>query len=178
MKKIKFLVAITFIAISFLGCSSDSSSSSSSQWAMTSKVNGTLWQMNNPFNTNNDSPPVFTYYPASDYIRLAGRNGGTFGLDEINLMIKRTDLTVGTHSIGLETFDGTNSQIDVAFNSFANIQDVAEGTINITEINTTAKTVKGTFEFKCVENFEPISATNPVTTTVTDGTFNYKYDTN
>lgn len=177
MKKIYSLIAMTSLAISMTSCSSDSSSSETPQWAMTGKINGTLWQMNNPFNNNHDSQSIFTYYAPEDYIRLAGRNGGTFGLDEINLMIKRTDLAVGTIPIGMETFDGAHSQIDANFNSFANIQDVAEGSITITELNTTAKTIKGTFQFKCVENFEPISATNPVTATVTDGTFNYKYDT-
>ena len=135
---------MAYLAISMTSCSSDSSSSGS-QWAMTAKINGTLWQMNNPFNTNHDSQSIFTYYDSADYIRLAGRNGGTFGLDEINLMIKRTDLAVGTIPIGLETFDGAHSQLDVNFNSFTNIQDVAEGTITITELNTTAKTIKGTY---------------------------------
>ena len=174
MKKFKFFVAITFLAITFLGCSSDSPSSSTSQWAMTAKVNGVQWEVNNAFNSNYATPSIYSYYPDADYIQLQGRYGGTFGINEIDLWIKRTDLQLGTYPVGPET-DAVTTHIDLIDNSNSESENTLEGSITITEINTTTKVVKGTFNFTTSDD---TFATPPVVNeTITEGTFNYRYDT-
>ncbi|WP_281232104.1 DUF6252 family protein [Flavobacterium gelatinilyticum] len=171
---------LLFLVVILNSCSSDDNNTETpddstpvSEFAMTAKVDGTLWEVNNPFNSNFATKPLFTYYPAAEYIQLQGRKG----FDEIVLFIKRSDLKVGTYSISPDTYDASKTEIKSTINSKANIQYVAEGTLSVTAVDLTAKTVKGTFSFKCVEDYsKPISAENPVTTTVTEGTFNYKYD--
>jgi hypothetical protein len=183
MKTPKILLLLLIIV--FNSCSSDNSSEDNpkdpavptSKFAMTAKVDGKLWEMNNPFNSNAATKPLFTYYPETEYIQLQGRNGGTFGIDEISLLIKRSDLKVGSYPITLSTNDASKTEIGMAFNSKANIQYPIEGTLSVTSIDLKAKVVAGTFSFNCVEDYsKPISASNPVTTKVTEGTFNYKYD--
>jgi hypothetical protein len=171
--KILFL----FLLIILNSCSSDSDSPetpvSTSKFAMTAKVDGTLWEMNNPFNSNAATKPLFTYYPTTEYIQLQGRKG----LDEIRLLIKRSNLKVGTYPISLSSNDASKTEIEMSFNSKANIQYPVEGSLSVTSIDLNTKTVVGTFSFNCVEDYsKPISASNPVTTKVTAGTFNYKYD--
>ncbi|KFF05007.1 hypothetical protein [Flavobacterium reichenbachii] len=177
MKTPKILLLLFIFALN--SCSSDSETPEdptlpTSKFAMTAKVDGTLWEMNNPFNTNYATKPLFDYYPTALYIQLAGRKNV---VDEIRLYIKRSDLKVGTYSITPTTFDATKTQIEVSLNSKAKLQYVAEGTLSITSVDLTAKTVAGTFSFNCVEDYsKTISTSNPVTTKVTEGTFNYKYD--
>lgn len=183
MKTPKILLLLLIII--FNSCSSDNSNEDNpkdptvptSKFAMTAKVDGKLWEMNNPFNSNAATKPLFTYYPETEYIQLQGRNGGTFGIDEISLLIKRVNLKVGSYPITLATNDASKTEIEMAFNSKANIQYPIEGNLSVTLIDLKAKTVAGTFSFNCVEDYsKPISASNPVTTKVTEGTFNYKYD--
>lgn len=174
-------ILLIFLVLVLSSCSSDSETPDSniptSKFAMTAKVDGTLWEMNNPFNSNAATKPLFTYYPETDYIQLQGRNGGTFGMDEIRLLIKRTDLKIGTYPITLATNDASKTEIEMSFNSKANIQYPIEGTLSVTAIDLNTKIVAGTFSFNCVEDYsKPISVSNPVTTKVTEGTFNYKYD--
>lgn len=174
-------ILLIFLALVLSSCSSDSETPDNtiptSKFAMTAKVDGTLWEMNNPFNSNTATKPLFTYYPETDYIQLQGRNGGTFGMDEIRLLIKRSDLKVGTYPITLATNDASKTEIEMSFNSKSNIQYPIEGTLSVTTIDLNAKIVTGTFSFNCVEDYsKPISDSNPVTTKVTEGTFNYKYD--
>ena len=188
MIKITLKTLLLFLILIVSSCSSDNSSEDNtenpenptlptSKFAMTAKVDGKLWEMNNPFNSNAATKPLFTYYPATEYIQLQGRNGGTFGMDEIRLLIKRSDLKVGSYPITLATNDASKTEIEMSFNSKANIQYPIEGTLSVTSIDLNTKTVAGTFSFNCVEDYsKPISTSNPVTTKVTEGTFNYKYD--
>ncbi|WP_166921900.1 DUF6252 family protein [Flavobacterium poyangense] len=178
-------VLFLFLVLILNSCSSDNSNilentetsentKPTSKYAMTAKIDGTLWQMNNAFNSNFATKPLFTYYPATEYIQLGGRNNM---INEIRLMIKRSDLKVGTYPITRSTFDASKTQIDMSIHSKENLQYPVEGTLSITSVDLTTKTVAGTFSFNCVEDFsEPISATNPITTKVTEGTFNYRYD--
>jgi hypothetical protein len=172
---------LIFLMLVLNSCSSDDNNNSetpddnnpTSKFAMTAKVDGELWEVNNPFNSNFATKPLFTYYPASEFIQLQGRKG----IDEIVIYIKRTDLKVGTYPISAETNSEHKTQINFTYNTKENNQYVTEGSLSVTAVDLTAKTVKGTFSCKCVEDYsKPISADNPVTTTVTDGTFNYKYD--
>lgn len=172
-------ILLIFILLVLNSCSSDDSSDNSvptSKFAMTAKVDGVLWEMQNPFNSNFATDPLFDYYPEADFIQLQGRNGGTFGMDEIRLLIKRSDLKIGTYPITKVTFDASKTQIEMSFNSKTNTQYPVEGSLSITSVDLNAKTVAGTFSFNCAEELEPISASNPITTRVTGGTFNYKYD--
>lgn len=170
-------ILLLFLILVLNSCSSDDNTTetpdTTTKFAMTAKVDGTLWEMNNPFNSNFATKPLFTYYPASEYIQLQGRKG----LDEIVINIKRSDLKVGTYPISLATFDASKTEIAFTFNTKANIQYVIEGTLSVTSVDLSAKIVSGKFSFSCVEDYsKPISTSNPVTTKVTDGTFTYKYD--
>lgn len=182
MMKTTLKALLLFFILVLNSCSSDNNSDETpesptvptSKFAMTAKVDGTLWEVNNPFNSNFATKPLFDYYPATEYIQLVGRKG----LEEIRLLIKRSDLKVGTYTITKSTFDATKTQIEVSMAlSKDDIQEVIEGTIAITSIDLNAKTLAGTFSFTCVEDdSKPVSESNPITTKVTDGTFNYKYD--
>ncbi|WP_300564939.1 hypothetical protein [Flavobacterium sp.] len=143
--------------------------------AMTAKINGVSFQANNPFGTNlYSSTNIWDYYPIADYVMLQGRQGGVLGNPEINLWLKRSDMVVGTYVIGKETFSTPPSHfIDLIDNSNTVSEHTVQGTITITEINTTTKMVKGTFSFTTTDDLFP--TVSVVNYTVTDGTFNYKY---
>jgi hypothetical protein len=175
MKKISILL----VAISFaLGsCSSSDSGSSSEQpaYAMTAKINGSTFQANNPFGTNlYSSTNIWSYFPIEDFVMLQGRQGGIVGNPEINIWLKRSDIVVGTYTFGPETFDTPPSHfIDLIDNSNNISENTKNGTIIITEVNTTTKIVKGTFQFNTVDNLDDVNA--PVDYAITEGTFQYKY---
>ena len=177
MKNLKTLLILTLI-LTNLSCSSDDTTTDEiSEYAMTAKINGELYKMNNPFGTNEASSSFFSYYPDEDYILLQGRYGGPFGNPEINIWINRDDLAIGTYQVGPST-DGVTTHIDLIDNSNDTAgnpvyENTVSGSISITSINSTEKTVKGTFNFDTVDGY---SETNPVNFTVTEGTFNYKYD--
>jgi len=177
MKTPKILFLFLLLVIN--SCSSDNDSPNdpetpTSKFAMTAKVDGTLWEMNNPFGSDYASKPIFTYYPETEYIQLQGRINFS---NEIRLHIKRSDLKIGTYPITATTFDASKTQIEMSFNSKTNSQYPVEGSLSITSVDLNAKTVAGTFSFNCVEDDEkPISTSNPITTKVTEGTFNYRYD--
>ncbi len=161
-----------------LSCSSDdnSESSSNSQFAMTAKINGTTFEANNPFGTNlYSSTNIWSYFPIEDFVLLQGRQGGPFGNPEINIWLKRTDIALGTYAFGSETFNTPPSHfIDLIDNSNEEMEITIGGTITITEVNTSSKIVKGTFQFTTSDDTEnPVPVVNM---TVTDGTFRYKYE--
>ncbi len=172
--KLAFLALAAFA----FGCSSDSDGGSEDNpaFAMTAKLNGTTFQANNPFNGNDFSTTnIWSYYPIEDYVMLQGRQGGIWGNPEINIWLKRSDIAVGTYTIGQETFDTPPSHfIDLIDNSNDISENTKSGTITITEVNTSSKIVKGTFQFTTVEDLENPSA--PIDFNVTDGTFRYKYE--
>lgn len=177
MKKISILL-LTFSLV-FTSCSSDSSSSDddSSAYAMTAKINGATFEANNPFGTNLFSDTnIWSYYPIADYVMLQGRAGGVWGNPEINLWLKRSQIAVGTYTLAPETFDTPPSHyIDLIDNLTAESEKTKGGTIVITEVNTSTKIVKGTFEFTATDGdqTDPASIVNA---TVTNGTFRYKYE--
>jgi hypothetical protein len=165
-----------FLLLVLNSCSSDSSddSGSTSKFPMTAKVDGTLWEMKNPYGSDYATNTLFEMYPEEEYILLAGRINF---MDEIRLYIKRSDLKVGTYPITKNTFDASKTQIEISFNTKGKSQYPIAGSLSVTEIDLTAKRVKGTFSFDCVDDDdEPISVSNPITTKVTNGTFNYRYD--
>ena len=142
---------------------------------MTAKVDGTLWEMQNPFGSDYATTFMSDYYPETEYIMLQGRNSNF--IDEIRLYIKRSDLKVGTYPITKNTFDASKTQVEISFNTKGKSQYPVSGSLSVTAIDLSAKKVTGTFSFDCVDDDdEPISASNPVTTKVTEGTFNYRYD--
>lgn len=176
MKTPKILLIFTLLILN--SCSSDDSSDSSvptSKFAMTAKVDGTLWEMQNPFGSDYATTFMSDYYPETEYIMLQGRNSNF--IDEIRLYIKRGDLKVGTYPITKNTFDASKTQVEISFNSKGKSQYPISGSLSVTAIDLSAKKVTGTFSFNCVDDDdEPISTSNPVTTKVTEGTFNYRYD--
>jgi len=177
MKNLKLFYA-SVLLITIIGCSkSESDTDDTSSYAMTAKINGTLHEMNNPFGTNEATGSFFSYYPDEDYIFLQGRFGGVLGNPEINIWINRNDLIVGKYIVGLDT-DGVSTHIDLIDNSndtFGNpiYENTVSGFIAISYINTTDKIIRGTFEF---ETNDGGTAAEPVNFSVTEGTFNYKYD--
>ncbi|HNP31781.1 MAG TPA: DUF6252 family protein [Flavobacterium sp.] len=174
MKKISLLFLA--LSLSLASCSSGGSDSSESGWAMTAKINGATFQANNPFGTNEFSTTnIWSYYPIEDYVMLQGRAGGTFGNPEINIWLKRSNIAVGTYTFGPETFDTPPSHfIDLIDLATDDSESTKNGTIVITSVNTSTKIVKGTFQFTAV--VDPSDPSSPVVYTVTDGTFNYKYE--
>ena len=176
MKKLKsLLLVLPFI---LFACSSDdSNSNSSSQFAMTAKINGVTFEANNPFGTNlYSSTNIWSYFPLEDFVMLQGRQGGIFGNPEINIWLKRTDIALGTYTFGSETFNTPPSHfIDLIDNSVAESQYTQGGTIIITEVNTSTKIVRGTFQFTTTN--EPSHYPDAiVNNTVTNGTFRYQYE--
>jgi hypothetical protein len=145
------------------------------QYAMTAKINGEQFNANNPYGNNLFSTTnIWDYFPIADYVMLQGRKGGLLGNPEINIWLKRSQIAVGTYSIGRETFTTPPSHfIDIVDNSNSLSDYTLEGTIIITEVNPTTKNVKGTFQFKSTDEINIPTPT--VNHTVTNGTFNYKY---
>lgn len=174
MKKISILLLTLSLALSSCS-SSDGGGEGGGGYAMTAKINGVDFKANNPFGGNDFSTTnIWSYFPLEDYVMLQGRVGGVFGNPEINIWLKRTDIAVGTYTIGQETFDTPPSHfIDLIDNSNEISENTKAGTIVITEVNTSAKTVKGTFQFTTVDDLDNANA--PVNYTVTNGTFKYKY---
>lgn len=184
MKTIKISLAVVFFTIMLASCSSSSSSDDSSNnnnnndpnpaFAMTWKMNGVQYNRNNTWGTNASTPNLFDYYPDSEFIRLQGTSplGLSDGI-EINLNIKRSDLVLGTYPVNKDT-DMVTTHIDLINNTNDESENTREGAITITSINTVTKRVKGTFHFKTSDNNE----TTPyiVNYTITDGTFDYRYD--
>lgn len=177
MKKVaKLLLVLPFL---FLSCSSDDSPSNEEntqpEFAMTASINGTAFKANNPYGTNAYSTTnIWDYYPEEDFVMLQGRQGGLLGNPEINIWLKRSDIAVGTYTIGAETFETPPSHfIDLVDNAGEGFENTKEGTIEITSVNTTTKVVQGTFTFTTVN--DPNDPEAPVNNTVTNGTFNYKY---
>ncbi|TBX70635.1 hypothetical protein EZL74_02875 [Flavobacterium silvisoli] len=175
MKKIAFLLLTVSLALT--SCSSSSDGGSSEEiptYAMTAKINGTTFQANNPFGGNMFSNTnIWNYYPLEDYVMLQGRSGGVWGNPEINIWLKKSDIAVGTYILGQETFDTPPSHfIDLIDNSNDISENTKNGTIIITEVNTTTKIVKGTFQFNTVDDLE--NQTTP-DYSVTEGTFRYQY---
>jgi len=173
MKKISFL----FLALSLtlFSCSSDGGGGEDvPEFAMTAKINGATFEANNPFGGNlYSNTNIWSYFPLEDYVLLQGRAGGVWGNPEINLWLKRTDIVVGTYTIGQETFDTPPSHfIDLIDNANEVSEHTKNGTIVITEVNTNTKIVKGTFQFNTVDELEPMG---PVNFAVTEGTFRYQY---
>jgi hypothetical protein len=177
MKKIIFVLSMS---LALFSCSSDDDNTTvnipqNPGYAMTAKLNGVLFQTNNPFGNNEfSSTNIWNYYPEEDYVMLQGRQG-ILGNPEINIWLKRTDIVVGTYIIGEETFDTPPSHfIDLIDNSNDISENTKEGVITITEVNTTTKIVKGTFAFKTVDELGNPSA--PIDFNVTEGTFRYTYE--
>lgn len=192
MKTIKNLLSIFVIIVSltFVSCTDepidpsllDPSNSTPTNggvnqpaYAMTAKINGVQFLANNPFGTNEfSSTNIYDYYPIADFVMLQGRQGGVFGYPEINIWLKRSQLVVGSYSIGMETFTTSPSHfIDLIDISSTPFENTIQGNITITEVNTTTKIVKGTFNFTTSDDLNV--ATPLINYTVTNGTFNYKY---
>lgn len=179
MKKIKSI--FLFLTLVILSCSSDNSNeenpnTTNPAFAMTAKINDVIFEANNPFGNNKySSTNIWSYFPTEDFVMLQGRKSGAFGTPEINIWLKKTDIVVGTYTIGPETFSTTPSHfIDLI--DISNLEDehTQSGTITILEVNTSTKIVRGTFEFITVT--EPNgSPTAVVNNTVTNGTFRYEF---
>lgn len=176
MKKITLLFLTMSLALTSCSSSDDDGGSNVPEFAMTAKINNATFEANNPFGSNMFSETnIWSYFPIEDYVLLQGRVGGPFGNPEINLWLKRSQIAVGTYPIGQETFNTPPSHfIDLIDNSNEVSEHTKNGTIIITEVNTSTKIVKGTFQFNCVDELDNSSA--PINFAVTEGTFRYKYE--
>jgi hypothetical protein len=176
MKKISILVLA--LSLTLFSCSSDSDSPSENnpEFAMTAKINGVTFQANTPFGNNEFSDfNIWSYFPEGEYIMLQGRQGGIMGSPEINIWLKVSDIAVGTYPIGQETFDTPPSHHISLVDATNEISEHTKGgTIVITEVNTSTKIVKGTFQFTTVDELDNPAA--PVDYNVTNGTFRYTYE--
>lgn len=185
MKNLKIILFSLVAAGFILSCSSDDGSNENNnnnnnnnndpnpQFAMTYKINGVQHNRNNTFGTNEAINNIFTYYPDEEFIRLQGNNGIMSDGYEINLMIRRSDLALGTYQVNDQT-DETTTHIDLINNNNTENESTREGSITITSINTTTKRVKGTFHFKTSDSWHDVPYT--VNYDITDGTFDYRYD--
>ncbi len=182
MKKQFVFTLILIIVFSSIACkreqsTDDSNENNPPEFAMTAKINGNVFQANNPFGTNEfSSTNIFTYYPIEDFVLLIGRQGGTFGNPEIDIWLKRSDIVVGSYSIGATNFQTPPSHfIDLVDNSNNIDEYTKEGTITITDVDTSAKIVQGTFEFTTTQDPDGSSSVQ-VDFHVTEGKFYYKYE--
>ena len=164
------LVALAF---STFGCSNDDSDNA--EYAMHAKINGATFRANSPSNNDRFSDEnLFNHFPIEDYVLLQARGRQQLWKPEINLWLKRSDIGVGTYEIGQETFSTPPSHfIDLIDNSNEIEEHTKSGTVTITEVNQTNKTVMGTFQFTTVQSIESQSAPDFV---VTNGTFKYKFE--
>ena len=172
-KKTTLIILSIFL---FASCSSDDSTSEEDtpDFAMTFKLNGELYELNNPFGTNEFSNTnIFTYYPIEDFVLLQSRNGFV-GNIEIDLWLKRDQIIEGANYQVSNNTDGegTSTHIDLIDNSNNYFEDTMSGEVTITTVNTTNKIVKGTFNFIAMDMDDP----NNSTMNVTEGTFNYVYE--
>ncbi len=183
MKKHFLLGLMSIVTLYVSSCSSDDDSGASddpqsenSEFAMTAKVNDVTFEANNPFGTNEfSSTNIWNYFPIEDYVMLQGRQGGLLGNLEINIWLKRSDISTGTYQIGEETYDTPPSHfIDLVDYKDITPEDTKEGTITITEVNTSTKIVTGTFDFIAVDNISESTADSEIK--VTEGTFSYTYE--
>ena len=183
MKKVTFLF-LSFLFISITACSSDDNNTvgngnenpTPNSYAMTAKINGVLYNMNNPFGGNESSPELFSTFPDDEFVHLQGWPvNSSMGSREITIHIKRSsDLAVGTYLVSPDTDSGMGTHIDLIDNTNSIGEYTVSGNVTITEIDTNAKIVKGTFEFDTADD---TFGENPeINYSVTEGTFNYKYD--
>lgn len=176
MKSFKSLAVISFVVlISLLGCSNDDSADNSSRIPMTAKINGEFFELFNPFGTDEATSSFNTNYPNDQFILLQGRNfnSNNGGIVEINVWINRNDLKTGTYNVGVDTDDVTTHIDLIDLRNFEG-ENTISGNITITNIDITNKTIEGTFEFNSADGSD-INAT--INSVVTEGNFNYKYDT-
>ncbi|SNR15608.1 hypothetical protein [Tenacibaculum jejuense] len=177
MKKYYTLFLLLIITVSFSSCSSeDDSNNNDSEFAMTAVINGEVFEANNPFGTNEfSSTNIWNYYPIEDFVMLQARDGGIVGTREINIWLKRTDITPGVYNFGPDTFTTPPSHFIRMFELTNDISELTRGgKIEIKSVNTTDKIVEGTFEFTTSEN--PDDPSSPIDFTVTEGKFRYKYE--
>lgn len=184
MKNYTYLFFFLFLVLSTLtSCSSSDSidQEEDSKFPMTAKVNGELFQMTNPFGTNEATSSIYGYYPNSQYIQLQGRPK----LDlnalsiEVIMWINRDDLKIGTYPVSSDTEDvATHIDLIDLRNDDTGVGVIYESTISgaikITFVDEINKIVKGTFEFNAIDDTG--NSSPPVNSIVTEGTFNYKYN--
>ena len=179
----KFFILIPAMILCLISCSTSDSDSDSEtdsevdpEFAMTAKINDYEFKANTAYGNNKFSEyTIWDYYPSSEFILLQAREGSAFSdLREINIWLKKSDIAVGTYRIGPETFEVKPSHyVDFVFPSNSEPISTKEGEIVIEEVNTSAKTVKGTFEFTTVPYLDDPSS--PVNFRIKEGKFNYTY---
>jgi hypothetical protein len=184
MKKISIIVLV--LSLTLLACSSSDSDLSSDvhytgQYAMTAKITDYTFNGMSPFNQNEFSNSnIYSYFPLEDYVLLQGiENRGPFIIPaenyEINIWLKRSNIAVGTYLIGQETFNTPPSHFIDLNETINEIPEYTKnGTIEITQVNTSTKTVVGTFEFTTVNDLDNPNAS--IDFNVTNGWFMYKYE--
>ncbi len=178
MRLLKLTCLSLVMLFSLNSCSDDDSSPVNNltpveeipAFPMTAKINGTLFEMKNPFGSDYATTSIYSDYPDEDYIQLQGRPGHSLGMWEVLIWIKREHLVEGTYQVGPET-NYTDTHIRLIDNTNDVIESTAFGNITITAVDTEAKIVKGTFEFDTTD-FD----NDTVVHQVRNGKFTYRYD--
>ncbi|MEM6686213.1 MAG: hypothetical protein AAF617_10550 [Bacteroidota bacterium] len=173
---IKGLLVLS-VFISMVSCSSDDNGDTppedqGSNFAMTFRMNGELFEFNNPFGTNAASDTtIFSAYSPDEYILLQGRDG-ILGPIEVLIWIDRDDLVSGTtRQVDFDTFE-TATHVDLINLTDNGFESTLNGSVTILEADTVNKTVRGTFEFNAVRDAYDTN----VVYAITEGTFNYTYE--
>lgn len=179
MKFLK-LTCLSLLACALNSCSDDDSSSTDNnnndpQYAMTVKINGTHYNMTAPLGGNDASQGGFAAYPDETHIHLEGWpiNMG-IGSMEISLYIDRNNLQPGTYPVESPENPDATFDADLIDNTNDEYEGTVSGTITITEVDTNAKKIKGTFAFKTSD--DQWAASPVINYHLTEGTFNYDYD--
>ncbi len=189
LMKYKLLLLLSFLVLFSCKKEDDSNDDNTdpfeSQWAMTAKIDNHNFKANTIFGDHKAmANTIFSTYPRSEYFRLAATeipNGNILESIEINIWLKKDDLHTGTFDVGLDSdsymlgnqhrhhidlIDGTNDANGVVY------EYTLSGQIKITDLDTVAKKIKGTFEFIAVDSYD-VNAN--IVARVTNGTFNYDY---
>lgn len=149
-----------------------------SDYAMTAKLNGNYYEMNNMFGFNEATQPDISFYLSDNFIELRGRKITKNATIEVYLWIAKTDLKTGTYNLNANTMISNRTHAGLVYNSnntklSSVYRETLTGKIRITNIDTVNKTIKGTFEFKATPEKHKIDAPH---FEITDGTFDYVYD--
>lgn len=147
------------------------------EYAMTAKLNGNYFEMNNMFGYNEATEPNINFYLSDDFIELRGRTLSKEGDFEIYLWISKTDLKEGTFIINPNTMTSNRTHAGLAYSSSNTelngvYRKTLSGKITITDLDKVNKTIKGNFSFKA--NPEKNNTGLPAFE-ISEGTFNYVY---
>lgn len=122
---------------------------------MSAKLDGVLYELNSERGTNQvaEETDVFgSGFPATGFTLMRGnrRTDGSGIPVEINIWIKDSDFAVGTYNFDMDNNQGGGTYaeiIDLTPANFDFLLSTRNGSVTIASIDTTNRTISGTFEF-------------------------------